>query len=65
MGKKLFQALLCTLVFSFTAFGQETTAGVQGTVKDPSGAVVSGATVTVSGPALIGKKTATTDSAGN
>ncbi len=65
MGKKLFYTLLCTLVLSFSAFAQETTAGVQGTVKDPSGAVVSGATVTVSGPALIGKKAATTDSAGN
>jgi hypothetical protein len=45
-------------------FAQETTAGLQGTVKDPSGAVVSGATVDVTSPALIGKKTATTDSGG-
>ena len=44
--------------------GQETTAGVQGTVKDPQGALVPGATVEVSGPALIGKKTATTDTGG-
>jgi hypothetical protein len=65
MGKKLFLALLSVLVFSFAAFAQETTGGVQGTVKDPSGAVVSGATVTVTSPALIGKKTATTDSGGN
>src|SRR3954468_22468843 len=65
MGKKLIYALMCTLVFSFSALAQETTGGIQGTVKDPSGAVVSGATVTLSSPALIGKKTATTDSAGN
>jgi carboxypeptidase family protein/TonB-dependent receptor-like protein len=65
MGKKLIYTLMCTLVFSFSAFAQETTGGIQGTVKDPSGAVVSGATVTLSSPALIGKKTATTDSAGN
>src|SRR5690349_15604293 len=67
MGKKL--RLLCTALwlfaFVFTAFAQETTGGVRGTVKDPQGAVVSGATVTVAGPALIGKRTATTDSGGN
>src|SRR3954468_18693337 len=65
MGKKLICALMCTLVLSLAAFAQETTGGVQGTIRDPQGAVISGATVTVSGPALIGKKTATTDSAGN
>ena len=47
------------------AFGQETTAGVQGTVKDPSGAVVAGASVEVAGPALIGVRKAQTDDAGN
>jgi len=46
------------------AFAQETTAGIQGIVKDPSGAVVTGATVEVSGPALIGKKSSQTDSGG-
>ena len=45
-------------------FAQETTGGMQGTVKDPSGAVVSGATVDVTSPSLIGKKSATTDSGG-
>src|SRR3954468_12866969 len=64
MGKKLIYALMCTLVFSFSALAQETTGGIQGTVKDPSGAVVSGATVTLTSPALLGKKAATTDSAG-
>src|SRR5256885_2338157 len=65
MGKKFLCALICMFCLSLAAFAQETTAGVQGTVKDPQGAVVANATVTVSGPALIGKKTATTDSAGN
>ncbi len=46
------------------AFAQETTGGLQGTVKDPSGAVVSGASVEVTSPSLIGKKTATSDSGG-
>jgi hypothetical protein len=64
MGKKLIYALMCTLVFSFSALAQETTGSVQGTVKDPSGAVISGATVTLTSPALLGKKAATTDSAG-
>jgi hypothetical protein len=43
---------------------QETTAGLQGTVKDPSGAVVSNATVEVSSPALIGVRKVQTDAAG-
>ncbi|MEO5937314.1 MAG: TonB-dependent receptor, partial [Terriglobales bacterium] len=46
------------------AFAQETTGGIQGTVKDPQGAVVSGATVEVTSPALLGSKKATTDANG-
>src|SRR5215469_11322947 len=57
-------ALLCMLLFAVAAVAQETTGGIQGTIKDPQGAVVSGATVTVSGPALIGKKVANTDAGG-
>src|SRR5437868_9895860 len=65
MGKRIYLSLLiCVLAFSMSALAQETTGGVQGTVKDPQGAVIPGATVEVSGPALIGKKTATTDSGG-
>ena len=55
--------LAATLLVS-TAVAQETTGGIQGTVKDPQGAVVSGATVELSGPALIGKKAAKTDASG-
>jgi hypothetical protein len=43
---------------------QETTGGVQGTARDSSGAVVPGATVDISGPALIGSKELITDKAG-
>ncbi len=43
---------------------QETTGGLQGTVKDPSGAVVPGATVTVTTPTLVGSKVVVTDAAG-
>ena len=43
---------------------QETTAGLQGTVKDASGALVSSALVEVTGSSLVGKKAVTTDSSG-
>jgi hypothetical protein len=67
LNKRYAIPVLCcvlALLLVSTAFSQETTAGLQGTVKDPSGAVVTGATVTVTSPALIGKKTATTDAGG-
>jgi hypothetical protein len=53
------------LFLSTCAFAQETTAGIQGVVRDPSGAVVPNATVEVSGPALIGTRKVQTDGAGN
>jgi hypothetical protein len=59
----MFCAMLAVISVA-TATAQETTGGLQGTVKDPSGAVVPNATVTVSGPALIGDKTQTSDSTG-
>ncbi|MBZ5527164.1 MAG: carboxypeptidase regulatory-like domain-containing protein [Acidobacteriia bacterium] len=43
---------------------QETTGGLQGTVKDPSGAVVPNAQVIVTGSSLVGSKEATTDASG-
>jgi hypothetical protein len=54
---------LC-LLFSAAVFAQETTAGLQGTVKDPSGALVSNAHVVVTGAALVGAKTQDTDASG-
>ena len=67
ISKRLFLPLALLLIAGLilpAAFAQETTAGLQGTVKDPTGAVVSGATVEVTSPSLIGKKTVTTDASG-
>jgi len=54
---------LC-LVFAAAVFAQETTAGLQGTVKDPSGALVPGAHVVVTSDVLVGEKAVDTDSGG-
>jgi hypothetical protein len=48
-----------------SAIAQETTAGIQGVVRDPTGGVVAGATVEVSSPALIGTRKVQTDDGGN
>src|SRR4051812_44964673 len=48
----------------FTCSAQETTAAVQGTVTDPSGAAVTGAIITASSPVLGTPAKATTDSHG-
>ena len=48
-----------------SAFAQETTAGLQGTVKDPSGSVIANAAVELASPSLIGTKKTTTDSNGS
>jgi len=52
------------LLFATTLFAQETTAGLQGTVKDPSGAVVSGAHVVVTSDVLVGEKAVDSDANG-
>ena len=62
-------ALALALGFALIPLGkpansQETTGGLQGTVKDPMGAVVSGADVTVTAPTLVGSKEIKTDSTG-
>jgi len=44
--------------------GQETTGGLQGTVKDPSGAVVQNANVKVTANTLVGEKEVSTDAKG-
>ena len=59
--------VVCVLSIVFlvvSVFGQETTGGLQGAVKDPSGAVVSHAHVIVRGSFLEGDKSVDTDSAG-
>jgi hypothetical protein len=54
---------LCGL-FSLATMAQETTGGLQGVVKDPSGAVVPGAKVVVTGTSLVGSKEIVTDGSG-
>ena len=57
--------LLFSLLFvSAALFAQETTGGLQGTVKDPTGAVVAGAKVALTSPSLAGSKEQNTDSNG-
>jgi outer membrane receptor protein involved in Fe transport len=66
-------ALTLAIAFAFgfvvatqqpSAYCQETTGGLQGTVKDPSGAVVPKARVTLTGAAQIGSKELVTDASG-
>jgi Carboxypeptidase regulatory-like domain len=59
-----FGAVVSVITTSPSVFAQETTGGLQGTIKDATGAVVPGATVTVTTPSLPGGKSATTDSKG-
>src|SRR5258706_1835393 len=63
LAPKLLWLLIAACLFS-CAFAQETTAGLQGTLKDPTGAVITGATVEVASPALIGTKKVTSDGSG-
>jgi hypothetical protein len=65
-GKRLALAVLLALLALVVPamFAQETTAGLEGTVKDASGAVVPKATVEVTSPALIGAKKMETDNGG-
>ncbi len=56
--------VITALLLVSAAFGQETSAGLQGTVRDPTGAVVVKAKVEVAGPSLIGIKRAETDQGG-
>jgi hypothetical protein len=56
--------LLLLVLFAPSLLAQETTGGLQGTVKDPSGALVAHAHVVVTGTTLVGSKEDLTDSAG-
>jgi hypothetical protein len=62
---RLSACLVLALCLITIGYGQETTAGLQGTVKDSSGAVIANAAVEISGPALIGTKKLNTDAGGN
>ena len=56
--------LFSVLLLVANVFAQETTGGLQGTVKDPSGAVVAKAHVVLTGTTLIGAKSLDTDNSG-
>src|SRR3954467_2636888 len=57
--------LLIALLLLPCAFAQETTAGVQGSVKDATGASIPNASVEVASPAMIGTRKVNTDDGGN
>ena len=57
--------VLSLFITASPSYAQETTGGLQGTIKDGSGAVVPNATVSVSNPSLAGGKTTQSDSKGN
>ena len=57
-------AALAFVASSVVLFAQETTGGLQGTIKDASGAVVGGAHVVVKSPALAGDKALDSESTG-
>ena len=60
----VFLATVALVVSNVAMFGQETTAGLQGTVKDASGAVVARAHVVVRSSTLVGDKALDTDATG-
>jgi hypothetical protein len=65
--RELLPVLMTTfalLLFVGSLFAQETTGALQGTVKDPSGAVVSNAQVVATSNILVGNKTTNTDASG-
>src|ERR1700726_1794623 len=57
--------LFSVLLLIANVFAQETTGGLQGTIKDPSGAVVAKALVVLTGTTQIGAKSLETDSSGS
>ncbi len=59
-----FSFLFVLALLAAVAFAQETTGGLQGTVRDPTSAVVSNAHVELTGSSLVGKKEADTDGSG-
>ena len=70
MSRKSWGSILCALAFALClsglALGQEITGSIVGTVKDASGSVVPGATVTISDPSKgdIAVRTVTTNDDG-
>src|SRR6266704_1825099 len=63
-GLTLALCFLAILLMTSTAIAPETTAGIQGSVKDASGAALTKATVEVTSPALQGVKKQDASSSG-
>ena len=64
MSSILRRLVAVTILLVAPLFAQETTGGLQGTVKESSGAVVANAQVVVTSNSLIGNKPVTTDASG-
>src|SRR3989442_7439856 len=66
MSKKFLPFCVVTLMIlsSVSLFAQATAGGLAGTITDASGAALPGVTVELSGPAMQGTRTATTDARG-
>jgi outer membrane receptor protein involved in Fe transport len=64
--RKSFLAVLggVALLWATPLYAQRTTGGIVGTVKDASGAVLPGVTVSLTGPTVVGTQTATTNEDG-
>src|SRR5262249_22632647 len=62
--KTVLSMCLVSVSLVCASLAQETTGGLQGTVKDPSGAVVAKALVELKGASLVGSKTQETDESG-
>src|SRR5215468_12080024 len=60
----VFLAAAAVILSGLSLLAQETTAGLQGTVKDASGAVVANAHIVVHGTTLVGDKSLNTDATG-
>ena len=56
LGRWIALVATFSLLLAGTLLAQETTGGLTGTIKDPSGAVVPGAKVVVTAPSLVGSK---------
>ena len=65
MGRKFFFCLLLALLVAGAGFAQETAGSIRGTVTDPSGAAVPGASVQLSGGQLPRGFTTTTGATGD
>src|SRR5579884_2500102 len=62
--RRVLPFLVCALAFSMYAFAQRDTGTITGTVTDPSGAVVSGATVTAKSVSTGAVRSVTTNNGG-